>query len=1118
MSGISNTRPRGGRLTSLISGILLLGPWSSLLLASDCANPVAQAVSVQGRVEVRTENQQDWTPVVQYDRLCPGDHLRVGAHSRAALSLNDDSLLRLTQHSTIRISAPREDGSAWLDLLEGITHFISRVRGGFQVNSPYVNASVEGTEFTVEAAQDEGSVTVLEGRVRATNQQGEVVLGAGQRATAAAGRAPSAAAVVDPLDAVQWALYYPPVVAPSAGNASPAVDTSYKAYREGDLVQAFAALEQVDDLDQNPDQLTYRAALLLRVGEVNAAQRDLDAALSLSPEHPEALALKSIIASVRSQRQQAINLAQRATQSSPASATALLALSYAYQGNFQLEKALDAAEEATRVAPDNALAWSRLAELQLMFRRLDGAVASADHAASLAPELAQVQTTLGFARLIRLDLSQAREAFKRAAQTDQAAPLPRLGLGLVLIRQGDLDEGRREIETAANLDPGNALIRSYLGKAYYEEKRDDRAAAQFELAKDFDELDPTAWFYDAILKRSQNRPQEALVDLQTAIDLNDNRAVYRSRLLLDEDQAARSASLANIYGDLGFDRLALKESAKSLVADPGNASAHRFLAESYVGVTRHEIARVSEQLRAQMLTPEIVNPVSPSASEAELLTFQDSGPALAGYNEFNPLFNRQRLTFQASGFSGSKNTRGNEITVGGFTKRGMLSAGYYKESSDGFFDNNDSEQEITNLFGQLRLSSSLSLQGEIKHRENEHGFLPQIYDEDYFLAPLVRRERDADSERLGLNYTPNQNHTLLISAVNLDLNTQDILPGNLGDTDEETRQYEAQYIYNTPQMSVTAGMGRTDLESDTLRTLTFIGPFGPIILEVPSSIDLDQQTAYVYLNHSGSWGSVVVGADHVKLDFETSYTESQTNPKLGLVWNLSPATVLRLAGFKTVRSQIANNWTIAPTEVVGFNQIYDDFIGTQAKRYASALDHRFHEDLDAGVQFSRRVITRFSDELTGLDEEQVELDHKAYLYWQIIDRLSLGATYGHEKYQRTKFSGTTNPLRPATLETDTFRLSGAYFHPSGFSAELATSHVAQTVDVTGASEEDDSFWITDTTLGYRFPNRWGSVKFQVKNLFDKEFRYQSTFPGTGTQVYSPYTPERAYYLYLTALL
>ncbi len=117
-------------------------------------------------------------------------------------------------------------------------------------------------------------------------------------------------------------------------------------------------------------------------------------------------------------------------------------------------------------------------------------------------------------------------------------------------------QSRADIEIAAALDPGNALIRSYLGKAYFDEKRDSLARRQYEIAKELDPADPTAWFYHALLKQSINQPVEALHDLQKSISLNDNRAVYRSRLLIDDDLAARSAGLGRIYTDLGFEQLA----------------------------------------------------------------------------------------------------------------------------------------------------------------------------------------------------------------------------------------------------------------------------------------------------------------------------------------------------------------------------------------------------------------------------------------------------------------------------------------------------------------------------------------------------------------------------------
>src|SRR5207249_4103979 len=270
----------------------------------------------------------------------------------------------------------------------------------------------------------------------------------------------------------------------------------------------------------------------------------------------------------------------------------------------------------------------------------------ADDAVRLDPDLARTQTVLGFAHLADLNARRAQEAFERAIALDPADPLPRLGLGLARIRRGDLHAGRQEIEAAASLDPGNSLVRSYLGKAYYEERRDGVAGEELGRAKALDPSDPTPYFYDAIRKQSVNRPVEALQDLQKSIDLNDNRAVYRSRLLLDEDLAARSASLARIYSDLGFDQIALVEGWKSLSADPSNYSAHRFLADSYNILPRHEIAAVSELLQSQLRQPINITPIQPQLEENRSFILEGAGVATAGFNEFNPIFARNQTSLQ----------------------------------------------------------------------------------------------------------------------------------------------------------------------------------------------------------------------------------------------------------------------------------------------------------------------------------------------------------------------------------------------------------------------------------------------------------------------------------------
>ncbi|MGH9896246.1 MAG: tetratricopeptide repeat protein, partial [bacterium] len=356
---------------------------------------------------------------------------------------------------------------------------------------------------------------------------------------------------------------------------------------------------------------------------------------------------------------------------------------------FEIEKAHQSLQQASRLAPEDALVWARFAELELSLGDLDAALEAARKGEQLDPGLSRTQTVLGFAYLTRIEVDEAQAAFDRAIALDPADPLPRLGLGLAKIRDGDVDAGTKEIEIAASLDPNNSLVRSYLGKAYYEQKRGGLASTEFEQAKLLDPKDPTPWFYDAIHKQTTNRPVEALHDLQKAIDLNDNRAVYRSNLFLDEDLAARGAALGRIYRELGFEQSALTEGWKSLSQDPTDFSAHRLLADTYSALPRHEIARVSELLQSQLLQSTNITPVQPQLAESDLFLLGGLGPAEPSLNEFNSLFLRNRLSLLGSGLVGSNETYGDEVVQSGIWNNLSYSLGQFHYESDGFRPNND---------------------------------------------------------------------------------------------------------------------------------------------------------------------------------------------------------------------------------------------------------------------------------------------------------------------------------------------------------------------------------------------------------------------------------------------
>lgn len=58
---------------------------------------------------------------------------------------------------------------------------------------------------------------------------------------------------------------------------------------------------------------------------------------------------------------------------------------------------------------------------------------------------------------------------------------------------------------------------------------------------------------------------------------------------------------------------------------------------------------------------------------------------MPAYNEYNPLFNRNRLALQASGMWGDKGTYGDEVTLNGVYDNLSASLGqmYYKTKASG---------------------------------------------------------------------------------------------------------------------------------------------------------------------------------------------------------------------------------------------------------------------------------------------------------------------------------------------------------------------------------------------------------------------------------------------------
>jgi tetratricopeptide (TPR) repeat protein len=1104
-----------------------------------------QVVKIQGKVFVKKSGETERKPARLHDVYCPGDMIIVSERSRATLFMSNEATIHLDENTTTTFKGIEEKQTLLFRLLKGAMQIFSRNPKSLKVVTPFMNAGVEGTEFMIRVKDDRTLVTVYEGRVRADNEAGALTINSGESASAGEDAAPQTYTMVQPRDAVQWALYYPPVLhyreTDFSGESDwqAAVRSSIRHFWDGDISAAFASIEEVPNDVQDPRFYDYRASLLLTVGQVDEASKDIEQSLLLDPGNSLAAALQSVITLVQNKKEEALHIAQEAVDADPESAAVRIALSYAQQAAFDLRGALGSIQEAVKLESENSLAWARLAELRLSFNELDSALEAAQKAVELNPGLNRTQTVLGFSYLSRIKLDESVSAFNKAIKLDQADPMPRLGLGLAMIRKGKLGDGRKEIEIAASLDPGNSLVRSYLGKAYYEEKRDRLAKDQYSAAKELDPRDPTPFFYDAIREQSVNRPVEALHDMQKSIELNDNRSVYRSKLMIDEDLAARSASLARIYKDLGFQQLALVEGWKSLSTDPGSFSAHRFLADSYSALQRHEIARVSELLQSQLMQPISINPVQPHLAESNLIILDGAGPGDLSFNEFNPLFNRNQIALRLSGVIGENDTLGDEIVVSGIYNNVSISAGQFHFETDGYRRNNDLDEDIYNVFIQASLTHKTSILAEYRQTETKKGDLRLNFDPDDF-RPDFRQDEETKSIRFGLRHSLTPGSDIIATFIYKDLDSSlndviELIPTVNVDldisTDDEGYMAEVQHIWNLKLVHLIYGAGYFSSDFDETLTISSSSP------EIEDA-DINHNNVYLYSHIKYPKNLIwTIGASGDFFDGRNDIDEDQFNPKFGFTWNPLPDTTVRAAVFRVLQRTLISEQTIEPTQVAGFNQFFEDAAGTDSWRYGAALDQKFTDNLYGGVEFSKRelevpfLIEAVSpppgppppgppppgppppgppppgpppspSALTVSTVETTDWDEylgRAYINWTPHKYVALSAEYQYEKFDRDKNKEFVAGI--ADSETHHIPIGMNLFHPYGFLSKLKATYTKQTGTFQPTTGEagtfvsgEDDFWIVDVLIGYRLPKRWGIITIEAKNLFDKSFKFQETDP------------------------
>lgn len=1121
---------------------------------------VASLYAAEGEVAVRRAGSQDWGGTKTGDQFREGDTIRTGTDGKAALQFVDGALVRLGRFSALTFEKVSPAGNPAVTHTEGKAYFFSRgARREPEIRTKNVNAAIFGTELVVETSAAETTIDVLHGTVNAFNAKGSVSLSPGERATALAGEAPTKSILVRPAESVQWMVNFPMLLVESDFIASPdpgcpascalAVRQALNESAKGrSLLEALQGSGRA--LEGTQRGAILRAIGLWRAGAPAAAEATLGSLQGGGS--PTDNALRELVAGftalVRGNTNGANERLQAAVAYRPGLANEQLLKSYVLQSRGDLEGALAAISLARQEHPKLPALYDREAELLLSFNRYDDATALLADRQREFGHSAMNSVLAGFAALARHEFAEAEADFTLAQREDPSQSLAYLGQALVKVNDQDYAATKELLSKAVQLDPAVSSYRSYLGKLFFDDEHSDKARQEYNAAIELDENDPTPFLYRSYVDVAQNDVIGGLADVEQSIKLNNNRAVYRSSLMLDRDLAVRGAGLSRVFTELGFDQIARVEAVKSISDDYSNFSAHRLLSDAYESIIDVD-ARVSEDRIANLLSPLSFN------------IFNSIGESVA-LGDYNALFDKKenREAVSARWVSNQNQVGAQLLTTGKTDTFGWLfryqpfylntsqnnahqaenrirGAIQYEVTPDdrlvleGNFNSysDRSSDSIPTSAGPVELSDSSDVKlGNVLLGYN-HRFSAQT-------TLLVQGEYARDSSKTSVTNDNRQNFLSLPSA------PEDYYPSVLSlqqGANEVTNRggLSAQVIYASKYVDSVSGaqglyVDPNRQESSPLYALDACGAFEPPcaggvngLISTSASTSLTSGTAYEYLSLKiPQRANLTLGLAATSVQYDLTEVppflsgrgrESKLDPKIGLLTTPTSWLTTRAAYFETLgKSVLEDQSSLEPTLVGGLNQDFNDLPGAESRNYAFGLDAKLPNVVYAGAQYTHRNIREpLGDvsQLTLLDGDNLSLTRlynggflnsdsesqllRSYIYGVLTESTVLTADSLINWYNLTDPGESPGYIDTRRLRLGARQYWGKHlsFTAQGTYRNQDTAGI-QSALVPGDLSAGGGFWLFDAAVSYRFPEQHGNLFFRVDNVLNRSFEYDQS-PG-----------------------
>ncbi|MFH1009300.1 MAG: tetratricopeptide repeat protein, partial [Candidatus Latescibacterota bacterium] len=936
--------------------------------------------------------------------------------------------------------------SSWYSLEKGEGWFRNKNKDiQIRIDTPTAVLGIRGTEVDIKIAPDlSGTLTVLEGTLQVRNDIGALDVREGEQVLARAAMPLVKRIILNPEDAVQWTIPLPPLF--------------YEQRIPNHLRQVHADLT---------------------AGELSRAVEELTLVINIHPGDDVAWSLLSMTQLMLGRKPEALESARRAIQLQPGSSTAHLILAYAHQAGFDLDLALLATRKALVLDGGNVSALVNLARLRFGMDEPEEALSAAKEAVRIAPLQGETYNLLGFVLLAGRQVDQAVASFSRALELDPSLGEPHMGLALAYMRKGNAPQAMEEITTAVLLEPRRSLFLSYWGKMLYQIQRFEKALEVLAVAVKLDPRDPTPEFYSAVILRDLNRPTEAIAAINRAVALNDNRAVYRSRFLLDRDLASKNIDLSLLYNQLGLSAWARNKAMASVKQDYGNAAGHLFLSGALRDADDRNWAFAGESLLARLLQPANVN------------TFNT-------FNEYTNFFEKPDINGTITGLVGENKTGGGEIIVGGAIPdlNLALAAGSAYQETDGWRGINGERVGNFAAYGKWDPTMNdgvMAVYSRQQWKQKDMGYPRYEWD-----AP---REPDAWTDnsltRIELGYhhhfSPQSDLLLHFSRMSSKTDLYDLksfsqdLPGPppttiIGKTllsgwnETPYYQLQGQFLFKAGTHQLILGSVQYWGDNDLDIVISDVSTNN----RKPIRNDTGRRFQSYYLQDIWRISRYFSAEAALYFDrmengdplYKTAWTLNEWNPRIGLIFTPTDQDTFRLAAFRYLLPYLTSR--IDPMDIGGIPVLRNNFQGSVIREGNLTWEREWRSGfLSLGGFYLEKDYTHQLVNAAAATVEQRDRGRMRgvavalnQLLWQGV---GLAASYRYQDVQDESL--------PEADREDHLVVAGLkYVHALGFSAALSETYRHSRFQ--SISRNDENIWLTDAKIGYEFPKKKGSINLE----------------------------------------